>query len=132
MPFCYIIQTGYEEFLIRKTLKQAILARRENFDNASHAWESSQIDVQYNDDSKENVDLKPFILQIEITEEKKKEIDGLVEKEIEKTEEYIRTIKYPCTGYFGITRDRKDWAVQNEIKNASFVWNEEKISNLQE
>lgn len=127
---CYIIHTSYEEFKLAKTLKEAILIRRANYDNAASAYKSSAIDFENENGDRENIDLRPYIKQIELTPEKLKEIDDLVEQEIKKTEQFLSTIKSTITGYFGITRDRKEWAVQNEIKNASYVWDEEKINSL--
>lgn len=127
---CYIIYTDYEEFKLAKTLKEAISIRRANYDNPADAFENSAIDFEDSDGIRENIDLRPYVKQIELTPEKLKEIDDLVEQEIKKTEQFLSTIKGTITGYFGITRDRKEMAVQNQIKYASFVWDEEKIDSL--
>ena len=34
------------------------------------------------------------------------------------------------TGYFGITRDRRESVIEEEIKRAGYIWDEEKITNL--
>jgi len=127
---CYIIYTGYEEFELADSLKEAIAIRRANYDNAADALKNSNIYFGSGKEDSENISLSDFINKIELTPEKLQEIDDLVEKQIKKTEEFLSTMKRTITGYFGITRNRKEWAVKNEINNASYVWDEEKINSL--
>lgn len=133
---CYIVYTGYEEFRLSETLKEAISIRRKNYDNAANAFNSSNISFEDSDGNREDVDLRPFIKKIGLTLAQIKEIDDKIEQETEKTEERLKTMfagmnpGAMITGDLGITRDRKEWAIQNEIKNASFVWDEEEIDKL--
>src|SRR3990167_587476 len=130
--FCYILHIGYEEFLIKQTLKSAILEKRKDFDDAYSHYKDFGIEVQYDDDSREDVDLRPFIIKVSITEEKIKEIENKIDKQIDNTEMLIRDFikgKGMITGYFGITRDRRESVIEEEIKRAGYIWDEEKITN---
>ena len=73
------------------------------------------------------------IIKVSITEEKIKEIENKIDKQIDNTEMLIRDFikgKGMITGYFGITRDRRESVIEEEIKRAGYIWDEEKITNL--
>jgi hypothetical protein len=132
---CYIIYTGYEEFKLAETLKEAIQIHRTNYDNPAEALHCSHIQFEHSDGIRENVDLAPFIKRVDLTGEKLKEIDVLIEKAIKVTEkmlaETFNQTRGPITGWLGVTRETKEWAMKNEIEKASYVWDEEKINELE-
>ena len=127
---CYIIHTRFDEnFEVRKTLKESLeIIVKEN--RASYYIDnSSPIEIQYDDNSKEDIDIKQYIEKIELIIEDLKNIEDLIDEEIKKTEILMNDMFKESkgamiTGWFGITKDRREWAIQNEIKTRSYKWKE--------
>lgn len=131
VPFCYIVFKSY--FQVRKTLKEALeIITKEKRANDYINLDCSPIKAQYDDNSIEDIDIKQYIEKIELRTKDLQNIENLVDEEIKKTEILISdTLKKSngamITGYFGITKDRREWAIQNEIKTKSYKWKELKF-----
>ena len=130
-PFCYIISRVYEEQTIRPTLKESLFFLIKHYNNASYYHKyPNPIKVQYTDNETEFISILEFIKEKVVTEEEIASIIIKIDGEIKKTEEIIANLTHPVTGYFGITRDRREDAINNEIYALSYEWDMEKINNL--
>lgn len=134
-PYCYSIITDCgETHYIKPTLKEIISLAIEILDSAYYYSDKkwSPVEAHFLDGSKKDVDLRLFIEFNQLTNDDLLKIEQDIDSEIEKTETYLKTIKGTVTGYFGITKDRREWAINNEIKARSHKWKDLESINWDE
>ncbi len=124
IPFCYIVHTGYEEFQILKDISEILPFLKKHYDNPQHWFEEGYIEVQYTDNSKKEFNTKKFIKKVKVTKEEIKQIEFLVDKQIEANEKFMSTLKGTVTGSFGPFKEDREFCIKQEIKNKSYRWKE--------
>lgn len=127
---CYSYSENYgEKRTVRKTLKDLVRYIVGQGLRPLEFLKFTNITCYYDDNSEEDVSLADYIEEVVILEEKRKEIESLIDGEIKKNEAFIeKTLsetKGPITGWFGITSRNREWAIENELNAAKYRWKTE-------
>ncbi len=118
---CYILTDKYSDrVIVRKNISE--IAELLGSGQAFYYLEESPVEVQYEDNEIEKLDLKPYIKQIELTPEKIKEIEDWIDKQIEGTERAVKSGMANISGFHGFYRKDRQKYINQCIEVQSHVW----------